>query len=434
MYPIGPTRRTALTVAGVAAAGTLSACGPNAADGGTSEDGTTSLRMTWWGSEKRIDLTTAALAEYEKVAPDVSVTTEPAEFSSYWDKLATQTAAHDAPDIIQMEEAFLAEYAERGALLDLSEAGLDTSGFSAGLAETGAIGDAGQVGVRGGSNAPVMLVNVSLFEDAGLELPDDASWTWDDFLSLSEQIAGATDDGTYGATQLATNPVVFRLWMRQQGAALWENGALGFDTDIAGRFFDFAGSLLDSPGTPDANIATEDFAAPLEQSLLATGRQGMSVAWSNQAVAIDNVLDGELALMRLPSAPEAPSDHQMWLKPGIFWSVTGSSQAPEAAVDVINFLLNAPEAGLQLGAERGVPPNTEIRAAVKAELDGAELATVEFVEAVTPEVGPDPEISPMGGSIFESLLTRIGESFLFGELDAAAAAQSLVDELSAAVA
>ncbi|WP_301470385.1 hypothetical protein [Brachybacterium sp.] len=40
----------------------------------------------------------------------------------------------------------------------------------------------------------------------------------------------------------------------------------------------------------------------------------------------------------------------------------------------------------------------------------------------------------MGGSIFESLLTRVGESFLFGELDTAAAAQSVVDELSAAVA
>ncbi|HLQ81572.1 MAG TPA: hypothetical protein VK122_10805 [Brachybacterium sp.] len=38
------------------------------------------------------------------------------------------------------------------------------------------------------------------------------------------------------------------------------------------------------------------------------------------------------------------------------------------------------------------------------------------------------------GSVFESLLSRIGESFMFGEIDAAAAAQSMVDELGAAIA
>src|SRR5690625_5481000 len=66
-------------------------------------------------------------------------------------------------------------------------------------------------------------------------------------------------------------------------------------------------------------------------------------------------------------------------------------------------------------------------------LEGTELSTLEFVEAVTPEVGPDPEIAPMGGSVFESLLERVGESFMFGQIDAEGAAQSMVDELGAAI-
>lgn len=124
----------------------------------------------------------------------------------------------------------------------------------------------------------------------------------------------------------------------------------------------------------------------------------------------------------------------MWLKPGLFWSIASSSDAPEEAVAFLNHLLNDVDAGTRLGVERGVPPNTEVREAVKAELEGTELAILEFVEAVTPEVGAAPEIAPMGGSIFESLLSRIGESFMFGELDEAAAAKAMVDELGAAIA
>lgn len=416
-----------------ASAVALASCGPNARTGsGGSEEGGTALRMTWWGGETRREITDAVVAEYE-AASDVQITTEPSEFSAYWDKLATQTAAQDAPDIIQMEEAYLAEYAQRGALLDLSTAGLDTSGFTDGLAEAGTIEGAGQVGVRGGSNAPVMLVNPSIFEQAGVDLPDDAVWTWTDYLALAEEIS-ASEDGVYGTGQYVLNPVVFRLWMRQQGLGLWADGGLGFDVEAATGFFEFARTVLGSPAGPDAALTQEDFAGGLEQSFFATGRQAMTVAWSNQSVAFTNALGSDVRLLRLPSADGSSGDHQMWLKPGIFWSVASSSAAPEAAVEFLNHMLNDVDAGKLLGVERGVPPNTEVRKAVKTELEGTELATLEYVDAVTPEVGEDPEIAPMGGSVFESLLARIGESFMFGEIDEATAAKSMVDELGAAIA
>ncbi|MEE1617708.1 ABC transporter substrate-binding protein [Brachybacterium sp. J153] len=432
-------RRRDLALGGTAAVGlALAACGPNAqpsgsGSGGSDGGGDAALRMTWWGGDKRAALTQEVIDQYVGALNGVTIEAEPSDFSSYWDKLATQTAAGSAPDIIQMEEAYLAEYAQRGALLDLSTAGLDTSGFTEGLAEAGTVGEAGKVGVRGGSNAPIMLVNASLFERAGVELPDDTTWTWDDQLAIAEALGAATEDGTFGTGQFVVNPVVFRAWLRQHGKALWTDGALGFDTADATGFFEHAERMLSSGAGPDASQTQEDYAAGIEQSLFATGRQGMTVAWSNQTVAFTSVLEDELVLMRLPAAPGDPGNHQMWLKPGMFWSVAATSAHPEAAVAFINHFLNAPEAAEILGVERGLPPNTEIRELVKGRLEGIELETLEFVDEITPEVGADPEIAPQGGSQFESLLNRVGESFMFGEIDAAAAGQQMVDELGAAI-
>jgi len=432
-------RRHALALGGATALGAaLTACGPYASSssktGSDSDADGAALRMTWWGGDKRAAITQEVIDLYEGENDGVTITAEPADFSSYWDKLATQTAAGDAPDIIQMEEAFLAEYAERGALLDLSTAGLDTSGFTEGLADAGTVGDAGKVGVRGGSNAPIMLVNVSLFEKAGIDLPDDTTWTWDDQLEIAKAITDATEDGTYGTGQFSVNPVVFRAWMRQHGKALWTDGALGFDVADATGFFEHIGAMFDSGAGPDASLTQEDYASSIEQSLFGTGRQGMTVAWSNQTVAFTDVLSDELRLMRLPAAPGDGGNHQMWLKAGMFWSVASSSANPEAAVAFINYFLNSSEAAEHLGVERGLPPNTEIREEVKGRLEGIELETLEFVDEITPEVGADPELAPQGGSQFESLLNRVGESFMFRQLDAAGAAKQMVDELTAAIA
>lgn len=434
-----PRRRSALALGALAltapiAAG-LAGCGPNSRSGtSAASDGGAALRMTWWGSETRTALTTKVIDAYAARVPEVAITAEPAEFSAYWDKLATQTAARNAPDIIQMEEAYLAEYAERGALRDLSTTSLDASGFSEGLAAAGVVGDAGQVGIRGGSNAPVMLANRSLFEAAGVDLPDDTTWTWDEFVEVAEAITAGTPEGTYGGTQLVTNPVVLRLWLRQHDAAIWRDGDLGFDEEAARGFFAFGERLLSSSGFAPGPAALEDAASPLEQSLMATGRQGLSVAWSNQAVAVSAALGEELALLRLPSAPGSAGNSRSWLKPGLFWSIAATSAAPDQAAAFLDVLLNATEVASLLGVERGVPPNTEVREAVKAGLEGVELATVEFVEAVSGEVGPDPELAPQGGSVLESLLQRVGEGVVSGDADAASAASQLVEELRSAIA
>lgn len=80
------------------------------------------MRAVWWGNAQRTATTEEALAAFTTAHPGTTVASEPTEWGGYWDKLATQLAAHDAPDLVQMDEKYLLEYVQRGALASLKGA------------------------------------------------------------------------------------------------------------------------------------------------------------------------------------------------------------------------------------------------------------------------------------------------------------------------
>ena len=137
-----------------------------------SADGKVELRFSWWGGDKRAQLTQAAIAAFEAENPNIKIKPEYGDWSGYWDKLATQVAANDAPDIIQMDEKYITEYSSRGALLDLSKYDIDTSKLDEAALNAGKSED-GLTGIAAGINAATILANPAVFKAAGVELPDD---------------------------------------------------------------------------------------------------------------------------------------------------------------------------------------------------------------------------------------------------------------------
>ena len=105
--------------------------------------GQVALRMSTWGNDSRLKLTEEAVTAFEQANPGITVQVENSEFSSYWDKLATQTAGNNAPDVIQMDESYIAAYGGRGALLDLGTQSsvLDLSAMDAKVLDTGKVND-----------------------------------------------------------------------------------------------------------------------------------------------------------------------------------------------------------------------------------------------------------------------------------------------------
>ena len=435
------TRRTALAL-GLAVPGLagLAACGPNASGGGGGEggggggDGSASLRVAWWGNPTRDQNTQDVAAAYEEVAPDVTLSLEPGEWSGYWDKLATQTAGGDFPDVVQMDEKYLAEYGQRGALLDLAGAGLDTADFAPGSVEVGELPEVGLAAINAGLNAFAFLINPVVFEEAGVEVPDDSTWTWDDLVDTAVQISENTPDGTWGMTQMGTVQGLFQVYVRQAGQDQYKDGGAGFDAATGTAWFEWTKKLQDSGACPDASLSVEDAAKSMDQSFFATGKVAKTVAWSNQVVAHDGLVPVGVLVLRPPSMTGSAADAHLWYKASMYWAVSANAANPEAAVAFVDYLVNSPDAGKILSVERGVPGNLAVREAIVPDLDEANTKAVDFLEAIESELGSAPEITPQGGGQFEDILTRAGEDMLFGTITPAEAGQRLLDELDAALA
>ena len=145
--------------------------------------------MSTWGNDSRLKLTEEAVAAFEQANPGITVQVENSDWTGYWDKLATQTAADAPPDVIQMDESYIAAYGGRDALLDLSTQSsvLDLSAMDAKVLDTGKVGGT-LVGAPVGVALFSVGVNPELLKQAGLEMPDDKTWTWDDLATMAATV------------------------------------------------------------------------------------------------------------------------------------------------------------------------------------------------------------------------------------------------------
>ncbi|GAA2798164.1 ABC transporter substrate-binding protein [Kribbella solani] len=424
-----PKALTALALATTLLA--ASACGGDSGGAASSKDGgKVTLRFTWWGSDTRTKLTQQVIDAYQQDHPDVTIKGEFGEWSGYWDKLATTVAANDAPDIIQMDEKYLREYAKRGALLDLKKApGLDTGKFEPDTLGAGEF-DGGLYGLNAGINSFAVVVNPAAFKTAGVPIPDDTTWTWDDFARTAAEITTKTGGKITGSGTLGGNEAGLNLWARQNGESLWtKDGKLGVSPEQTTDFFKYILKLRDQKAIPSAEAVSQDMNASLDQSAFATGKLAMTFIWSNQLVAFSKATGQQLKLLRIPSPDGKAADNGSYYKGSMFWSISSRSKQQKAAAEFVNYLANSAAAGNVLLAERGVPPNTEIRAEVTPKLQPADAATAKFIQDIGKDLGDPSPAPPVGGGQVEKIIQRYTTEVLFGRQAPDAAAKAFLAEV-----
>ncbi|GAB2575919.1 ABC transporter substrate-binding protein [Kribbella endophytica] len=425
-------RIAALGVAGLLLA--LTGCGGDS--GGASDDpnAAVTLRFSWWGNADRAALTQKAIDAFQTANPGITVKPEYGDFNGYFDKLATSVAANDAPDVITLGGAYPREYGDRGALLDLAEVKdtLKTDKIDAASLSNGNFDDK-QYGVPTGVNAFGVVVNPKVFKAAGVALPDDSTWTWDDFQRIAEQIAKAAPKGTYGAED-PTSADVLDLYARQRGESLYtQDGKVGVSEQTLTDWFTMTTGLRDAGATPPAAVTSELVGQPApEQSLMGRGLAGMQLDWTNQLGSLRKASGSELQLLRAPGEGAATKPG-MWLQASQIYTISARTKHQEAAAKLVNFLVNDPAAGKITLANRGIPANSEVLAAVKPSLPKDEAASADFIAAIAPKVGPALIIGPTGSTESVKILERTNAEVLFNRQTPAQGAKRFLEDLGAAI-
>ncbi len=429
MSPVKPRRPLALAATALALALASTAC---AGGGSDSEDGVVELRYSWWGADDRHSTLQQVIDIFEAQNPDIRIVGDYTDWGSYWDKLATSTAAGDAPDIMMQEERYLREYGDRGALADLSELeGLDLSKVDPLVAESGDL-DGVTYGIASGVNAYAILADPAAFEAAGVELPDDTTWTWEDYIALSAEITEASGGDIVGTQSMAYNESGFQIFARQHGENLYaEDGSLGFSEETLAAWFEMTQELLDNGGQPEASQSVEIEAGGPDQSVISAGTGAMAHFWTNQLGGITESSGSEIELLRYPG--ESTGERTgMYFKPAMFYSVSAGSDHPEEAARFVDFMLNGTDAAELILSDLGLPANVDVRGHILSSLPPADERSAVFLSEIEGDIVDGNPPPPIGAGQVVEITKRVTDAMAFGDLTPEEAARQWISEVESA--
>jgi multiple sugar transport system substrate-binding protein len=284
------------------------------------------------------------------------------------------------------------------------------------------------VGINAGINTVTIMVNPKTFQKAGMDLPDDMTWTWDQLIDVSAEVAKKADL-TFGAASLFVSDTMFQAWLRQQGKDLWTADGLGFDPSDAQGWMEqmVKAQKAGAIGTPSQ--ITEESTKSLDQSTLAVGTGAMQTYWSNQVEALNASSGGKLTILRFPSLAGNANERKAWYKASMLWSASAKTKNPDAVVALIDWWVNSPESADINLAERGIPANAEMQAAITPKLSEAQKNVLKFITDIKPELSTPPVAPPPGGGTFAATFLRYETEVLFGRQSPAEASTKLVDEV-----
>ncbi len=405
-------------------------CAPGTVgDGGSGgSDGQVALRMSTWGNDSRLKLTEEAVAAFEQANPGITVQVENSDWTGYWDKLATQTAANDPPDVIQMDEASIAAYGGRGALLDLSTKSsvLDLSAMDAKVLDTGKVSGT-QVGAPVGVALFSVGVNPELLKQAGLKMPDDKTWTWDDLATMASTVTQKLGSkGVVGMDFFGVSAAEIGVWARQRNQEVFPiEGQTAVTSDTLVSYFEFAKRMVETKATPAAGSQVEDLTKALDSSRFATNKAAFHLQFHTQIAAFVAASGSDLRLLRLPApAPGKPA--RMVNKASMYWSMPAKGEHSEEAAKLVSFLMTDPAAVKILKVERGVPAIPAVQSQIEPVLDATGKMSLTFARDLQDEVVPPPQVTPQNASGYGAEATRIGTDVLFDRKTPADAAGELL--------
>ncbi|MFI6762423.1 ABC transporter substrate-binding protein [Micromonospora sp. NPDC050417] len=430
----GLTTRPFGRTLGVLCAATLAlagaACG--AGDPADKDDNApVTLQFVWWGNDDRAEKTRAAVELFESKHPNITVETSFGAYDAYFQKLSTQIAGGDTPDVVQMDRAYFREYAERNALLDLTPflgRTLHNEDVAKALKPAGEFGDA-VYGIPAGLTTQGLAYDPQVWEKAGVAAPT-TTWTWDDFLAAATKLSQSSGGKVAGTTDFGWAIDWFDAWLQQRGKTLYtEDAKLGFTVGELTEFWNLTAQFRAAGAATPAAVTTQvDGAMPT--SAFVKKQSYSEINYDSSFTAYRSSYGESVAYGPLPSNTDKRG---MVAHASMSFSVSRGTEHPDQATMLVDFLINDVEAGKLLGVARGLPTNTKVLAAVAPALAPGDKAVYDYQQSVAALLLPTPPAQPKGGGAIKQEFQRIYDEIIFGRLPIGDGAKRLVDEANDAL-
>lgn len=411
-----------LAAVGIVAALSLSACAGGSAPATEESQGPVELRMSWWGSDARHEVTNEVLDLFEEKNPGITVVRDFGGFDGYLDKITTQYTGGNSPDVIQLYNEVLREFASRGQTADLNTAidggELSLDGWPDDLVETNTI-DGQLSALPFGLSTHAFIFDEARSADLGVKVPAE-DYSWDDLKKYATEISTASGGSLYGVTDLSHSYQVFEVWAKQNKEEFLTADGIGFTADTLVDYWDYWAELRAAKAATPPDV-TSEYASPYDAVI--QGTAASTFLFANQYAGVVANSGNPLALLRMPGEAKNPGQY---LRTAMNLLVSSQSKHPAEAALLVNFLLNDPEANAILGIERGVPANGNVVQAATENVDENNAKAIALIESVREHGAAAPVPAPTGSGTVNTLFTEFAQQVQFGSLSSKDAADQFI--------
>lgn len=380
-------KRIVLGAMAVATAGALITGCSSGGGGGGGDAESGELNFVYMGDANQQKAFNALFAEFNKQHPDIklkAVGIPSGNWATFSTTVATRLAGGQKIDIIQVATEGQRLFASKGILEDLGpyidkdkdevdDYWNDISPNLKKFNEEFASGPDGEtVFIPGGFNTMGMYLNKTVFEKAGVPIPEDGNWTWDEFLEAGKTIKEKTGAYLTGAGSGYFTDVM--PWLTTNGTSTFNEdwSQPTYDTVAAVESAEFARSLVELGLAPKPGGQFDPNTA-FKQGKLASLNGGR---WPVLGIRDLKMVD-DTVLVNWPTKVGNGSPVG-WDA----WNIAKNSENKEAAWTFIKFLMSK-EAGSYFAEIGGtiVPARTSV-ANSPAFTDNAPEGTVRLSEAL----------------------------------------------------
>ena len=270
------------------------------------------IRFTWWGATLRNEKTQEIIKLFEQANPGVTLSAEPGDFNTYWDKLTVQSASGNQPCSITMQSRYLAQYADPNILKPLDamvkSGELQTEGVDKAVLDSARGPDGKLYFIPSGVFYFALLINKTDIENAGMQMPPD-SWTSNDFAKFALELQSKLPKDVHATGNMGNAFDAFTNWVQGHGEVLFKNdGSIGVSKQTIVDFFTFWEKLRKAGATESIDQTAEIPSTLIDQTLLARGDLVLDARPANQLDAHQKVLSAahpgqQLVLHTYPLGP-----------------------------------------------------------------------------------------------------------------------------------
>jgi ABC-type sugar transport system, periplasmic component len=385
------------------------------------------LKVFWWGTQARHDLTQQALELYKKSHPNVSFVPMFQGYDGYFQKLSVLAASNEMPDIFQFyvgggdDDQFIRKNLVEPLDPYIKSGLIDTSSIAESTLSTGRSG--GKLyGMALSINAKAFIVDPEAYKKAGLTIPIGG---YPNYQALEADLAKLKKvTGYYGADDFLDVNNFFPYYARQNGQTFHVEGAgIGVDEGLYTSYMAMKKKWVEAGLIPAPDVSL--ISTSIEQMQIVKGKSALCLAYTNQLAAYNKAAGKQFVLIPLPG-PEAAKARDV--RPGCHFSISARSANKEEAAKFISWFVNDVEANKLLKAERGMPVSSVVLNALDDVFSPEQKAAAVYLDKIMKASSPMDPPAPPGSSEIEKLMKDLDQQILFNTISIKDAYKSLKSE------